>query len=117
MHERRSGLATTIERQTGASCVAVVDMNRVCHSHQEAALIGLPVGEPITTRDGLVHLGFDPASTGRSANAKVPLSGQGGVIVGEVSVGIGESSVSSAPWRELPSDTERCAVGRGLGRS
>jgi two-component system CitB family sensor kinase len=111
------GLATTTERQTGASRVVVIDMGRVRHSHPEPPLIGQPVGEPITTRDSGVHLGFDPASKGRSAYAKAPLSGPDGIMVGEVSIGIGESSVSSAPWRELPSDTERRTVALGLGGS
>lgn len=55
------------------------------------------------TIDGRVHTGIDNGSTGRSANGKAPLYGPGGAMVGEVSAGIQESSVSTELRHELPS--------------
>ena len=97
------GFATETMKQTGASYVVVIDMNRVRHSHPDPAQIGQQVEEPIVTRDGKVHVRIDHGSTGPSANARVPLYGPDGAMVGEVSVGIPESSVSSALGHELPS--------------
>jgi two-component system CitB family sensor kinase len=107
--------ANETQRQTGASYVVLIDMNRVRHSHPNPGLIGQKVAEPIITRDGKVHLGTDNGSTGRSANARVPLYGPTGAMVGEVSVGIPESSVSSALWRELPSFGVWFAIALGIG--
>jgi two-component system CitB family sensor kinase len=107
--------ATKTQRQTGASYVVVIDMHRVRHSHPDPDLIGAQVEEPIVTRDGKVHLGIDNGSTGRSANARAPLYGPHGDMVGEVSVGIPESSVSSALWHELPSFAVWFVIALGVG--
>ncbi len=107
--------ATTAERNTGASYVVVIDLHRVRHSHPHPALVGRKVTEPIVTRDGRVHLGIDNGSTGRSANARVPLYGPDGRMAGEVSVGIRERSVSSALWHELPSYATWFALALAIG--
>jgi two-component system CitB family sensor kinase len=96
------GLAMGVMKATGASYVVVIDMHQVRHSHPYPALIGQKVTEPIATTDGQIHYTVDPGSTGRSANGKAPLYGPAGAMVGEVSVGLQESSVAAA-WRsELP---------------
>ncbi len=107
--------ASSIQAATGASYVVVIDMDRVRHSHPDPALIGQRVEEPIVTADGQVHLGVDEGSTGPSANGRVPLYGPDGTMVGEVSVGIRESSVSSALWHELPSYAIWFAIALALG--
>lgn len=107
--------ASSIQATTGASYVVVIDMDRVRHSHPDPALIGQRVEEPIVTADGQVHLGVDEGSTGPSANGRVPLHGPDGTMVGEVSVGIRESSVSSALWHELPSYAIWFAIALALG--
>ncbi len=109
------GVATKIEKDTGASYVVVIDMNRVRHSHPNPALVGQQISEPIVVADGLVHVGIDNGSTGRSANGRVPLYGLDGVMAGEVSVGLRESSVSSALWREIPSYATWFGIALGLG--
>jgi two-component system CitB family sensor kinase len=96
-------IASRIQHETGASYVVVIDMHRVRHSHPLPGLIGKKVSEPIVVRDGRTHTGIDNGSTGRSANGKAPLRAFDGRIVGEVSAGIEESSVSSALWSEVPS--------------
>jgi two-component system CitB family sensor kinase len=108
-------IATKITDETGASYVVVIDMNRVRHSHPYRKLIGQRIEEPIATADGRVHTGIDSGKTGRSANGKAPLYGPGGSMVGEVSVGIPESSVSSLLWHELPSYATWFAIALGLG--
>jgi len=95
-------LATATAERTGAAYVVVIDLNRVRHSHPDTALIGHKVSEPVMARDGKTHLGVDRGATGVNANARVPLYGASGAIVGEVSVGIRESSVSSELLTQLP---------------
>ena len=95
--------ATRVQRQTGASYVVVIDMNRVRHSHPDAAQIGKKVSEPIVTIDGKPHGSIDSGVTGTSANGKAPLySPDGRLMVGEVSVGITYSTASAALWSVLP---------------
>ncbi len=108
-------IATTIEQNTGASYVVIIDMNRVRHSHPNPALVGQQVAEPIVVADGRVHVGIDNGSTGRSANGRAPLYGPDGTMVGEVSVGLRESSVSSALWHEIPSYAAWFGIALGLG--
>ncbi len=107
--------ASSIEASTGASYVVVIDMARVRHSHPDPALVGQQVEEPIITTDGQIHLGVDEGRTGPSANGKVPLYGPDGTMVGEVSVGIRETSVSAALWHELPSYAVWFAIALALG--
>ncbi|GAB3579936.1 ATP-binding protein [Calidifontibacter terrae] len=108
-------IATEVSQRTGASYVVVIDMNRVRFSHPDPALIGQQVEEPVMTRDGRVHLGIDNGSTGRSANGKAPLYGPTGVMVGEISVGLRESSVSQALWSEIPTWALWFAVALAVG--
>jgi two-component system CitB family sensor kinase len=95
-------IATQVMTATGASYVVVLDMNRVRHSHPYPDQIGLRVAEPIVTVDGKVHYTIDSGKTGRSANGKAPLYGPDGAMVGEVSVGLRESSVTATLIGELP---------------
>ncbi|HEV7206926.1 MAG TPA: sensor histidine kinase [Jatrophihabitans sp.] len=108
-------IASRIQAETHASYVVVIDMNRVRHSHPIPTLIGQKVAEPIVTADGHTHVGIDDGKTGLSANGKAPLYTADHRMVGEVSVGITESSVSHALWRELPSYAEWFAVALAAG--
>jgi two-component system CitB family sensor kinase len=108
-------LSLSTAKRVGASYIVLIDMNRVRHSHPNARLIGQKVSEPIIARDGKVHLRTDNGSTGLNANARVPLYGTSGALVGEVSVGIRESSVSSELVAELPSYALWFAVVLAIG--
>jgi two-component system, CitB family, sensor kinase len=108
-------VASRIQRNTKASYVVVIDMNRVRHSHPIPALIGQQVEEPIVTADGRTHTGIDVGATGRSANGKAPMYSADGRMIGEVSVGIKESSVSTALWNELPTYAGWFAVALAAG--
>jgi two-component system CitB family sensor kinase len=94
--------ADRITAATSASYVVVIDTHRVRHSHPMHDLVGRQVEEPIVVLDGRGHVGIDDGATGRSANGKAPLYGPGGVLIGEVSVGIRESTAVGELWRELP---------------
>ena len=108
-------IASRIQHETGASYDVVIDMHGVRHSHPDRRLIGQKVSEPVVAADGRVHTGIDNGSTGRSANGRVPLRGFDGSIVGEVSAGIRESSVSSALWHEVPSYASWFGIALVLG--
>jgi two-component system CitB family sensor kinase len=108
-------VASRIKNETGASYVVVIDMNRVRHSHPISALIGQKVEEPIVTVDGKTHVGIDNGATGRSANGKAPMYAADGRMIGEVSVGIKESSVSKALWDGLPTYAGWFAVALAAG--
>jgi len=108
-------LATATASRTGAAYVVVIDLNRVRLSHPDAALIGKKVSEPLIARDGHAHLGVDSGATGVTANARVPLFGPSHDVIGEVSVGIQESSVSGDLLRQLPSYGIWIVVVLGIG--
>ncbi|GAA4480992.1 sensor histidine kinase [Microbacterium panaciterrae] len=109
-------LAGTALHRTGAAYVVVIDMNRVRHSHPDPALIGKKVSEDVVARDGEVHLGTDIGSTGTTANARVPLfADDGRTVIGEVSVGIRESSVAAELLGELPLYTAWFVLALGIG--
>lgn len=95
--------ATATMSSTGASYVVLIDMQGIRHSHPDPSLVGQRVSEPVMAADGQVHLGINSGSQGLTANARVPLFSPADVVIGEVSVGIQESSVSSELVRELPS--------------
>jgi two-component system CitB family sensor kinase len=109
-------IASDTQHATGASYVVVIDMNKVRHSHPDPSEIGQKITEPIATLDGKSHVGTDPGSLGRSANGKTPLYAMDGrTMVGEVSAGILESSVTSALWSVLPIYAEWFAVALLIG--
>ena len=108
-------LASATAVRTGASYVVVIDMDRVRLTHPNAELIGKRVSEPIVARDGQVHLGVDSGATGVTANARVPVFGADGAVIGEVSVGLQESSVSSELLSRLPLYGVWFAIALGIG--
>ena len=108
-------LAAEVTRATAASYVVIIDLHRVRHSHPDPALVGQQVSEPVVVTDGRTHVGLDDGSTGRSANARSPLYGPAGSLVGEVSVGIRESSVAAELRQELPSYAAWLGVALALG--
>ena len=108
-------IASRIQHETGASYVVVIDMHQVRHSHPDPALIGQKVEEPIVTTDGKTHYRIDNGATGRSANGRAPMYAADGRMIGEVSVGIKDSSVSNALWAELPTYAGWFAVALAVG--
>ncbi|MGX1851418.1 ATP-binding protein [Streptomyces sp. NPDC055299] len=104
-----------IRRASGASYVVVIDLHGIRHSHPLPALIGEPVAEPVVAEDGRAHVGTDQGATGRSANAKAPLYGPSGALVGEVSVGMPEHDVLGELWHELPTFGLYATIATAIG--
>lgn len=108
-------VTSRIQHETEASYIVVIDMHQVRHSHPDPRLIGQKVEEPIVTTDGRTHYRIDNGSTGRSANGRAPMYAADGRMIGEVSVGIKDSSVSNALWAELPTYAGWFAVALAVG--
>lgn len=87
-HHTIDPVAQDIATAANAAYVVVTDRNGVRYSHPNPALIGQKLEEPVVVLDGKTHLGFDHGSLGLSANAKAPIFGSDGSVIGEVSVGI-----------------------------
>ncbi|MFJ8361085.1 ATP-binding protein [Streptomyces sp. NPDC093984] len=108
-------IAERVRKASGASYVVVLDLRGIRHSHPMPQLIGEPVNEPIEVLDGRPRVGSDQGATGRSANAKAPLYGPSGKLVGEVSAGLPERYVLGELWRELPTFGLYAAIATALG--
>lgn len=93
--------AEQVRRSTGASYVVVTDRTGLRYSHPTPTLIGQRIEEAVVALDGHGHMGIDNGSLGRSANARAPLFGLGGAVIGQVSVGILEDQVSSALQNQI----------------
>lgn len=87
------GLAQEVTTAAQPAYVVVTDRDGVRFSHPNPALVGLKLEEPVAVLDGKTHLGFDQGSLGQSANAKAPIFGVDGSVIGQVSVGIEETTV------------------------
>jgi two-component system CitB family sensor kinase len=96
-------LAEQVRHETGATYIVVIDRGGVRYSHPDPALIGQRITEPVIALDGRDHTGIDHGNLGTSANAKAPILGPQGFVIGEVSAGILEREVSNQLWDELPS--------------
>jgi two-component system CitB family sensor kinase len=108
-------LAQQVRRRTGASYIVVIDRHGIRYSHPDPSLIGKRVTEPVIALDGRDHLGVDHGNLGISANAKVPLRAPDGRIIGEVSTGIEEKTISGQLLHELPSLLLFFAIALGIG--
>jgi two-component system CitB family sensor kinase len=115
-HEPIQSVASRVQHETRALYVVVIDMNRVRHSHPDPRLIGQKVAEPIVTVDGKTHYRIDHGKTGPSANGRAPTyAADGRTMIGEVSVGLLESSASRALRSELPAYAGWFAVALAAG--
>jgi two-component system CitB family sensor kinase len=96
-------LARRVQHDTGASYVVVINRDGIRYSHPDPAKIGQRIEEPVVALDGKGHLRIDPGSLGPSANGRAPVFGTDGRVVGEVSAGVPETTVSEAARGELVS--------------
>ncbi|WP_284978049.1 sensor histidine kinase [Arthrobacter sp. fls2-241-R2A-200] len=96
-----AGLAQQITSAAQPDYVVVSDRNGVRFSHPDPTLIGRRLEEPVAVLDGQTHVGFDPGSLGTSANAKAPIFGSDGSVIGQVSVGIEETHVLDNQVRNI----------------
>jgi two-component system, CitB family, sensor kinase len=88
-------LAERVRAHSHASYVVVIDSRGVRYSHPDRDLIGERIDEPVVAMDGHDHVGIDHGNLGHSANGKAPVFAADGRVVGEVSAGVLETSVSA----------------------
>ncbi|MDP9221337.1 MAG: sensor histidine kinase, partial [Actinomycetota bacterium] len=94
-------LASRLAASAGAAYVVVTDRTGRRYSHPNPALIGQRLEEPVAVLDGQDHVGIDNGSLGRSANGKAPIFAADGQVIGQVSVGILETSVTTELNRQI----------------
>lgn len=101
-------VAETVRRATGATFIVVTNRQGVRYSHPDSALIGTsllndPGENPAAILSGGTYVGVQNGSLGRSMRAKVPVRDGAGRVIGLVSVGTLEDTVSSQLVSRLPS--------------
>ncbi|MDQ6740391.1 MAG: sensor histidine kinase, partial [Actinomycetota bacterium] len=96
-----AAIAGKIQAEAQPAYVVVTDRAGVRFSHPNPALIGATLEEPVAVLDGQTHTGTDSGSLGLSANAKAPVKAADGSVIGQVSVGILESTENSELAQEI----------------
>lgn len=92
---RIQAIAERVRTRAQTDYVVVTDREGVRFSHPTPSLIGKRLEEPVAALDGQSHVGTNHGSLGDSANAKAPILDASGRVVGQVSVGILEATVST----------------------
>ena len=100
-------IAERIRKLTGASFIVVAGRNGIRYSHPNPAMIGTsllrdPGESPAPVLAGKTFLGVQDGSLGRSMRAKVPLRNEFGDVIGLVSVGVTERTLSAKLRGNLP---------------
>jgi two-component system CitB family sensor kinase len=103
-HERRDvqRRAEAVRRRTHTAFVVVTDEKGIRYSHPRPERIGERVSTEPAALSGRTVLAVEKGTLGRSARAKVPLRDARGRIVGQVSVGVLESSIRRQLTRAIP---------------
>lgn len=109
-------IAERIRVRTDAAFVVVANDRGIRYSHPEPAQIGKRVStDPTEPLSGKEFVGVQTGSLGRSVRAKVPIRDVDGHVIGLVSVGILEDSVSAQLSHDLPVLLIPPAIGLLLG--
>ncbi len=108
-------LAERIRAESQADYVVVIDASGTRYSHPRPDLIGAKIQEPVVALDGQVHTGIDEGDLGRSANVRAPIVDASGRPVGEVSVGILESTVNTRSAQQTSAFLLSGALALALG--
>ena len=95
-------IAERIRKLTGASFVVVANKQGVRYSHPNPALIGQRLTDGAVPLSGRTWVGVENGSLGRSMRAKVPLRDDFGDVIGLVSVGVTEKTLSAELRSKLP---------------
>ena len=101
-------IAETVRGATGSTFIVVTDRRGIRVAHPDRALIGTsllndPGESPAAVLSGATYVGVQNGSLGRSMRAKVPIRDGAGQVIGLVSVGTLEDTVSSQLRSRLPS--------------
>ncbi|MET3803121.1 two-component system CitB family sensor kinase [Nakamurella sp. UYEF19] len=108
-------LATRLQHDVGAAYVVITNAEGLRYSHPNPAQIGRYLEEPVQVLDGLTHVGIDNGSLGRSANGKAPVFSASGKVIGQVSVGVLETTVSAELASQAGGITIYLAIALTLG--
>jgi two-component system CitB family sensor kinase len=109
-------IAERIRHRTGASFIVVGNLEGIRYSHPDRSKIGKRVStDPSVALNGGEYVGVQTGTLGESVRAKVPLRGDGGEVIGFVSVGVLEKKVSAQLRQDLPVLLIPPAIGLALG--
>ncbi len=109
-------IAERIRRSTHAAFIVVGNKQGIRYSHPDKTKIGKRVStDPSVALSGREFVGVQKGTLGRSMRAKVPLYGADGKIIGFVSVGVLESTISGKLRSDLPVILIPPLLGLGLG--
>ena len=108
-------LAARLQQDTGAAYVVITDRSGIRYTHPTPALIGRRLEEPVAVLDGLTHVGIDNGSLGRSANGKAPIRAASNQVIGQVSVGILETTVASQLRAQIVEIAVYLLIALGVG--
>ena len=96
-------IAERIRRNTHAAFIVVANTRGIRYSHPDRAKIGKRIStDPSIALSGKEFVGVQTGTLGRSMRAKVPVYGPRGGVIGLVSVGVLESTVSAKLASDLP---------------
>lgn len=109
-------IAERIRRSTHAAFIVVANRQGIRYSHPDKSKIGGRVStDPSVALSGKEFVGVQTGTLGRSMRAKVPIYDRRGRIIGLVSVGVLESTISGRLADDLPVILIPPLLGLGLG--
>jgi two-component system, CitB family, sensor kinase len=96
-------IAERIRRRTRAAFIVVANRQGIRYSHPDKTKIGQKIStDPSVALSGQEFVGQQTGTLGRSMRAKVPIYDARGRVIGLVSVGVLESTVSAKLRSDLP---------------
>jgi len=109
-------IAEGIRKRTEAAFIVVANRRGIRYSHPDSAKIGERVStDPSVALSGREYIGSQTGTLGRSVRAKVPVRDRDGRVIGLVSVGILERTISARLLADLPVILIGPALGLALG--
>ncbi|MBO0595771.1 sensor histidine kinase [Nesterenkonia sp. E16_7] len=108
--------AETLRAAGGYEYIMIADAEGLRQSHPDPAAIGgRPELDPATVLAGETWTGVEHGHAGLTMRARVPITEDGGEVIGFVSVGILASEVRLASFQELPLILGAAALAVGIG--
>ena len=109
-------LAEGMRKAAGASFVVIAGPTGIRYSHPNPALIGKPIDEdPAAILKGQTYRGVQVGTLGRSARGKAPILDGSGKVIGIVSVGFLETTLSQQVINDAGRFVLYILVAVGLG--
>jgi two-component system, CitB family, sensor kinase len=109
-------LAEEIRHTTNAAFIVVGNRRGIRYSHPDKSKIGKRIStDPSVALSGREFVGVQTGTLGRSMRAKVPIFGRQHRVIGLVSVGVLESTISAHLFSDLPVVLIPPLIGLALG--